>query len=28
VLANQLLARIDELERRLERYETTPRGWR
>jgi hypothetical protein len=26
VLANQLLARIDELELRLERYETTPRG--
>ena len=28
VLACQLLARIDQLERRLERYETTPRGWR
>ena len=28
VLACQLLARIDELERRLERYETTPAGWR
>jgi hypothetical protein len=28
VLACQLLARIDELERRLERSETTPTGWR